>query len=254
MNRALRILFLTLLACALTAGLVWAAPPYQPASTAPSPTGTGVGPKPTLAWTGGDADAPDKIVYDMDIWVNARPAWDNPSHHPNWPDGFFQQTQISWHGRKAVTGSAHNGNPAFVIKWPVPLYHQLPPNNTYHWTVTATSEKDKATSETYSFTTDTYPYIMCLTPDLARPTYIIEICGVNFGAEPGLVKLNTQWIGGGWGKVFTWEDDHIVIWLPNYTQWYDWLPGVIKVQVRSADGHVSNVAGLNVTYGGGGVL
>jgi hypothetical protein len=221
MDRAAKALGLAVLAAALLVGPAWAGAPFVPANLAPADGEFGVDMLPTLQWAGGDPDG-DAVTYTV----------------------FIEGAGQTW--TKKTTAA----------EWTVPLSRALPPDTLYTWSVRARDAGGLvARGEPTTFTTGSYPWISEVLPSLARPTYVVDLYGVHFGARRGSVKLGTRFIDGDlWGKIISWSDEWVRLVLPGYQCWSgnNSLPGEFKLKVFSADGQVSNLGWISVTYGGGG--
>jgi hypothetical protein len=141
-----------------------------------------------------------------------------------------------------------------TVSFTLPASVPLTPGSQHFWRILAKdSAGNEMTSDVLSFTTGSYAYITSLTPTTARPTYVIYISGVGFGASPGVVKIGTRVVDGlTFGKITAWSDTLVKVVLPNAGSWSG-LPKTFPVQVEPAGSTTwSNSLKLLMTNGGGG--
>jgi len=216
MNRALKTVCLAVVAVVFMAGLAWATPPNAPSVPAPADGAMGVQMLPTLSWTGGDPDVGDIVTYMI----------------------YIGGTVV-----KKTTATS----------WTLPMAMALTPSTTYTWHIVARDNspaKETTVGDEWTFTTDDFPFIGTVSPGTARPTYAVDLLGVNFGTQRGRVKLGNLFVGDTyWGYIMRWTDTRITIMMPCKQCWGQYtLPAFVPVRVKTADGVWTNTVKVQVTY------
>lgn len=210
MNRALKTVCLAVVAVVFMAGLAWAIPPNAPSDPAPADGAMGVQMLPTLSWTG-DPTAANYTICIGGVAVKKLPG----------------------------------------TSWKLPMAMALAPSTTYTWHVVARSAtKETTVGDDWTFTTDDFPFIGTVSPGTARPTYAVDLLGVNFGTQRGGVKLGNLLVGDTyWGYIMRWTDTRITIMMPCRQCWGQYtLPAFVPVRVKTADGVWTNTVKVQVTY------